>query len=131
MRSVAFYDERFGRWTKSRIYDESNKYYDTTNAYVIKDNQRTLMYDIDSRGRGIAIQPQTSMTMELIFTNIPANTKTVKINLHPFIYYPRGWTQTWQEFDLFIPGIRLYNEAQSPKTAPLKAKAKSSKSKKK
>jgi hypothetical protein len=118
VRSVAFYDERFGRWAKSRIYDESDKYYDTTSAFVIKDNQRTMMYDIDSRGRGVAIPPQTSMTMELIFANIPANTKTVKIHLHPFIYYPRGWGQTWQEFDLPITPIRLHSEAQSPKQAP-------------
>jgi len=118
VRSVAFYDERFGNWAKSKIYDESDKYYDATNAFVIKDDQRTMMYDIDSRGRGVIIQPQTSMTMELIFANIPANTKTVKIHLHPFIYYPRGWGQTWQEFDLPIPGIRLYTEAQIPKQAP-------------
>jgi hypothetical protein len=132
VRSVAFYDERFGRWPKSKIYDEANKYYDTASAYVIRDNQKTLMYDIDSRGRGIEIKPQTSMTMELIFTNIPVNTKNIKINLHPFIYYPRGRSQTWQEFDLVIPGIRLYDEAQSlkpaaersaiPAEAPLKKK---------
>jgi hypothetical protein len=118
VRSVAFYDERFGRWTKSRIYDESDKYYDTTTAFVLKDNQKTLMYDIDSRGRGVELQPQASMAMELIFANIPANTKTVKIHLHPFIYYPRGWGQTWQEFDLVIPAIRLYAETRSPKQTP-------------
>ncbi|MGV8056808.1 MAG: hypothetical protein AB2L12_02055 [Smithellaceae bacterium] len=125
VRSVAFYDEHFGRWNKSKIYDESNKYYDTKNAYAITDNRRTLMYDIDNRGRGLAIQPQTSVTMELVFANIPANTKSVKINLHPFIYYSRGWIPSWQEFDLVIPGIRLNTEAQSskPSSAPLKAKS--------
>ncbi|PKN67782.1 MAG: hypothetical protein CVU54_16485 [Deltaproteobacteria bacterium HGW-Deltaproteobacteria-12] len=117
VRSVAFYDERFGNWTKSRIYDESDKYYLTAQAYVIQDNIKTLMYDLDRRGRGIAIEPNKSVSMELNFTGIPANVKTIKINLHPFIYYRRGWGQTWQEFDLALPSLRLYTEAQSPKPA--------------
>jgi hypothetical protein len=117
VRSVAFYDERFGNWTRSRIYDESDKYYAAAQAYVFQDNKKTLMYDIDSRGRGVAIEPQRSVAMELNFTDIPTNVRTVKINLHPFIYYRRGWSQTWQEFDLPLPGIRLYTEAQSSKPA--------------
>jgi hypothetical protein len=111
VRSVAFYDERFGTWNKSKIYDESDKYYNTTLACVIQGSKKTSLFDIDSRGRGITLQPQTSVTMELLFKNIPGNMKSVKINLHPFIYYRQGWVQTWQEFDLAIPSIRLYNEA--------------------
>jgi hypothetical protein len=100
VRKVAFYDAKFPTsWTRSRIYDTSNKYYETTMAYVLRGSQKILMYEIDSRGRGIEIQPQTSVTMGLIFKNVPANTKT--INLHPFIYYGGGWK--WQEFDLPIP----------------------------
>lgn len=38
-RSVTFYDERFGNWNKSKIYDESDNYYATTHAYVIQDKQ--------------------------------------------------------------------------------------------
>jgi hypothetical protein len=117
VRSVAFYDERFGNWAKSMIYDEADKYYVTAQAYVIEGNKKTLMYDIDRRGRGIAIEPNKSVSMELNFTDVPANVRTVKINLHPFIYYRRGWGQTWQEFDLPLPGIRLYTEAQSSKPA--------------
>ncbi len=134
VRSVAFYDERFGRWPKSKIYDESGKYYEPAQASIISDTKTTLMYDIDSRGRGITIQPQTSVTMDLIFANIPANVRTIKINLHPFIYYPSGRSQTWQEFDLAIPGVRLYAEEQVMKTAPAAstapAKAKNVKKKK-
>ncbi len=125
-RSVAFYDDRFGRWTKSRIYDGTDKYYTTTQASVIKDDQKKLMYDIDSRGRGISIEPQRAVAMELYFSGIPANVKTIKINLHPFIYYKSGWRQTWQEFDLPVSNIHLYKEknvkqATAPE-APLKAK---------
>jgi hypothetical protein len=111
-RSIAFYDERFPRsWPRSKIYDESNKYYDITQASVLQGNQKRLMYEIDSRGHGIELKTQTSVSMELFFKNTPANTRTVKINLHPFIYFKQGWKQTWQEFDLTIPNIRLYNEA--------------------
>lgn len=132
-RSVAFYDDRFGRWNRSKIYDETNKYYATTQAYVIKDNQKKLMYDIDSRGRGISIQPRRAVAMELNFSNVPANIRTVKLNLHPFIYYKNGWRQTWQEFDLPIPNINLHNERQivTPASASsASSKAKSTKKKK-
>ncbi|MEN6374316.1 MAG: hypothetical protein ABFD75_05955 [Smithella sp.] len=132
VRSVAFYDENFGRWTKSLIYDETNKYYPTKRAYLVQGTKKTLMYDLDRRGRGFTIQPQTSMVVELTFVNIPADVKTIKLNLHPFIYYNRGWLPTWQEFDLAIPDIHLYNKAQSMKplpaskaatTAPVKTKS--------
>ena len=114
VRKVAFYDAKFPTsWTRSRIYDASNKYYETTMAYVLRGSQKTLMYEIDSRGRGIEIQPQTSVTMGLIFKNVPANTKT--INLHPFIYYGGGWK--WQEFDLPIPMPNTRIAAPSPARA--------------
>jgi hypothetical protein len=45
--------------------------------------------------------------MELIFKNIPAKVKTVKINLHPFIYYQNGRRETWQEFDMNMPDMHL------------------------
>lgn len=125
VRSVAFYDERFGNWNKSKIFDESDKYYPATHAYVLQGTQKKQMYEINSRGRGIAIQPHTAVSMELIFANVPANVRTIKINLHPFIYYNKGWFSTWQEFDLAIPGIHLYKETQSSKTsstAPSKTK---------
>lgn len=111
VRSVAFYDERFGTWNKSKIFDQSNKYYNVTKAYVIQGAQKRLMYDIDSRGHGIELQPQTSVTMELFFKNIPANIKNLRINLHPFIYYQKIWITTWQEFDLFISDIHLDTKA--------------------
>jgi hypothetical protein len=62
---------------------------------------------LDIGRRGVEIQPQTSITMELIFKNIPNNVKTVKINLHPFIYYKSFYRPTWQEFDLNMPDMRL------------------------
>ncbi len=108
VRSVAFYDQRFpANWTRSRTYDNLNKYYETTMAYVVRGSQSILMYDIDSRGRGIEIQPKTSVTIGLTFKNIPANIKTMKVNLHPFIYYGSGFSKQWQEFDLPLPTIRL------------------------
>jgi hypothetical protein len=107
VRKVAFYDDKFGTWPRSRIYDESNKYYETTMACVLQGSQKITMYDIDRRGRGIEIQPQTSVTMGLIFKNVPANIKALKVNLHPFIYYGGGVAQRWQEFDLPMPNMRM------------------------
>ncbi|MDP2855388.1 MAG: hypothetical protein Q8O28_14210 [Smithellaceae bacterium] len=104
-RKVAFYDDKFGSWPRSNVFSETGNAYPTTQAYVWQGAQKKTMAEIDSRGRGVEIQPQTSVTMELIFKNIPANVKTVKINLHPFIYY--GSRETWQEFDLKMPEMRL------------------------
>ena len=104
-RKVAFYDDKFGSWPRSNVFDETGKAYPTTQAYVWQGAQKKTMAEIDSRGRGVEIKPQTSVTVELIFKNIPANVKTVKIHLHPFIYY--GSRETWQEFDLKMPEMRL------------------------
>lgn len=104
-RKVAFYDDQFGSWAKSSVLDENGNTYRTTQAYVWRGSQKKSMMEIDRRGRGVEIKPQTSVTMELIFKNIPDKVKTVKINLHPFIYY--GYRETWREFDLKMPDIRL------------------------
>ena len=119
VRKVAFYDEKFGSWPRSKILDSSDKYYETGMAYVLRGSQKTLMYEIDSRGHGIEIAPQTSVTMGLLFRNVPANIKT--INLHPFIYYGSRWS--WQEFDLpmQMPNARL--STPSPVAAPAPARA--------
>ena len=120
IRKVAFYDEKFGTWPRSRIYDSLNKYYETTMAYVWQGSQKTMMHDIDSRGHGIEIQPQTSVTVGLIFKNVPANIKMLKVNLHPFIYYGSGFTQRWQEFDLRMPNMRISGPSPAPARAILK-----------
>jgi hypothetical protein len=107
-RKVAFYDESFPRsWPRSKVHDEAGNPYDPTLAYIWQGAQKKTMQEIDSRGRGVEIQPQTSVTMELIFKNIPAKVKTVQINLHPFIYYQNGSRESWQEFDLKMPDMRL------------------------
>jgi len=106
-RKVAFYDDKFGNWPRSKIYDEAAKYYYTTLAYAWLGAKKTLMLDIDRRGRGVEIQPQTSSTMELIFKYIPEQVKKIKITLHPFIYYRSGSRETWQEFDLNMPEMSI------------------------
>ena len=106
-RKVAFYDDKFGTWTRSRIQDEKGKSYPANEAYAWQGSRKTLMIDIDRRGRGIEIQPQTSVTVELVFKHLPRQAKKIKIHLHPFIYYQTGWRETWQEFDLELPEMRL------------------------
>jgi hypothetical protein len=83
-------------------------------AYVLRGSQKTLMYEIDSSGRGIEIAPQTSVTMGLFFKNVPVNIKT--LNLHPFIYYGNRWS--WQEFDLPMPMSNSRISAPSSAAAP-------------
>ncbi len=108
IRKVAFYDESFPKsWPRSKVRAESANSCDPAHAYVWQGAQKKLMMEIDSRGRGVEIPPQSSVTMELIFKNVPSKVKTVGINLHPFIYYQDGRRETWQEFDLKLPDIRL------------------------
>lgn len=107
LRKVAFYDDQFGFWTKSKIFDEAENAYSATQVYVVQGAQKKRMLEVSPRGRGMKIQPQTSITMELIFKNIPVNVKAVMLNLHPFIYYQSGIRETWREFDLKIPNMRL------------------------
>jgi hypothetical protein len=107
LRKVAFYDDQFGSWTKSKIFDEAENAYSSAQVYVWRGSQKKRMLEVSPRGRGVNIQPKTSITMELIFKNIPVHVKTVMINLHPFIYYQSGIRETWREFDLKIPDMRL------------------------
>lgn len=108
VRKVAFYDDRFGSWPRSKVFDEAENAYLTSDAYVWQGSEKKLMVEIDGRGRGVEIQPQTSVTMELIFKDIPNTAKKVKIQLHPFIYhYPGGRRETWQEFDLDLPVMTI------------------------
>jgi hypothetical protein len=108
VRKVAFYDSSFPKsWPRTKIYDEAGTSYEPDQAFVWQGAQKRTMMEIDNRGRGVEIQQQTSVTMELLFKNIPAKVKTIKINLHPFIYYQNGRSQTWQEFDLKMPDMRF------------------------
>ncbi len=106
LRNVAFYDEYWRSWPRSKLLDEAGTIYYNTHTYVWQGSQKKLTSEIDRR-RGVDIQPQTSLTMELIFKNIPENVKTVKIVLHPFIYYSTGRRETWQEFDLTMADMRI------------------------
>lgn len=119
-RKVAFYDDSFGSWPRTRISDESGQNHDTTKAYVVRGGQKTLMIDIDKRGRGIEILPENSVTMELVFNTVPADTKKVKIMLHPFIYYQSGRSEQWEEFDLAIDAALSAKQVKSEKDAKRK-----------
>jgi hypothetical protein len=108
VRKVAFYDYSFPQsWTRTKIQDESGSYYEPDQAFAWQGDQKRTMLEIDSRGRGVEIPQKASATMELFFKTIPAKVKIVKINLHPFIYYQSGRSQTWQEFDLALPDMRI------------------------
>jgi len=107
-RKVAFYDETFpGSWTRSKVQDETGALYAPTYAFAWIGADKKTMQEIDSRGRGVEIPPEYSTTMEMVFQNVPAKVKTVKIHVHPFIYYQSGRRENWQEFDLVMPDIRL------------------------
>ena len=107
-RKVAFYDRSFpASWPRSKLTDDAQQSHDPDIAYAWQGAEKKTMQEIDVRGRGVEIQPQTSATMELIFKNLPANTRIVKIQLHPFIYTYSGRREAWQEFELEMPEMRL------------------------
>jgi hypothetical protein len=100
---LAVYDET-SRYAKSSITDESGKTYPVGQVYLLQGEKKTSSHDAD---RGIAIEPGTSVTVQLIFKKVPSNLKTLKLfNFHPYTA-TRIVFFKWNETDVPFRNIRL------------------------
>lgn len=112
-RKVAFYDETFpASWPRSKVIVDAKNQYEPYRSYVWQGSKKLTMQDIDENGRGVEIQPQTSVTMELLFKGIPSKIRSIKIHFHPFIYYRVNYygsisREKWEEFELIMPDMRM------------------------
>jgi class 3 adenylate cyclase len=99
-RSVALYDDSYS-WTKSRLIDQNGQTYQVREVYFRKDEKRITMHDTGKTG--IPIDGGATVTVYLVFKQIPDDSRRATLNLHPFIYY--GWQ--WSEHGLNFPDIAL------------------------
>jgi hypothetical protein len=99
-RSVALYDDNY-RWTKSRLIDQSGNSFEVREVSFRKGKERTSMYDTGKTG--VPIDGGATVTAHLVFKELPPGSRRVTLNLRPFIYHGRSWT----EHEVDMPGIVL------------------------
>jgi hypothetical protein len=99
-RSVALYDDNY-RWPKSHLIDESGRSYEVREVYFRKGAERIPMYDTGKTG--VPLDGGATVTAHLVFKGISGGSRRATLNLHPFIYYGRNWT----EHDVDMPNIVL------------------------
>jgi class 3 adenylate cyclase len=99
-RSVALYDASY-RWTKSHLTDEGGLFHDVQEVYYRKGGEKITMYDTGKTG--IPVGGRETVTIYLVFKNFPDSSREAILNLHPFIYYGRRWT----EHDMKFPDVSL------------------------
>jgi hypothetical protein len=99
-RSVALYDDSYS-WPKSHLIDASGHSYEVREVYFRKGAERISIYDTGKTG--IPIDGGATVTAHLVFKQISDRSRRATLNLHPFIYYGRSWT----EHDVDFPDIAL------------------------
>ncbi len=99
-RSVALYDASYS-WTKSHLTEEGGRSHDVQEVYYRKGGKKITMYDTGKTG--IPVDGRATATIYLVFKNFPNSSREVSLNLHPFIYHGRSWT----EHDMNFPDVPL------------------------
>jgi hypothetical protein len=99
-RSVALYDDSYS-WPKSHLIDASGHSYEVREVYFRKGAERISIYDTGKTG--ISIDGGATVTAHLVFKQISDGSRRATLNLHPFIYHGRSWT----EHDVDFPDIIL------------------------
>jgi hypothetical protein len=104
-RDIALYDETY-RWTKSKLTDPSGNEYDVSQVVFWKEQQKKTMYEAGYRGA--SLEGGTKQTAQLIFKKAPANLKSIdKLTLHPYVYFRRVFSWSWQENNFVFQNIRV------------------------
>jgi len=102
-RYLAVYDQT-SRYTKSTLIDETGKWHAVKQVYLWEGDRKTSAYDAS---RGISVESKQSVTVEMIFNEIPPATQVVKLlNLHPYTAI-RLLFFKWNDTDLQFKDIRV------------------------
>ncbi|MCX5819774.1 MAG: hypothetical protein NT047_07675 [Deltaproteobacteria bacterium] len=102
-RYLAVYDQS-SRYTKSTLIDDTGKSHEVKQVYLWEGDRKTSAYDAS---RGIPVEGKQSVTVEMIFNEIPPATQVVKLlNLHPFMAIRLVFFK-WSEADLPFKDIRV------------------------
>jgi predicted nucleic acid-binding Zn-ribbon protein len=105
-RQLAVYDQS-SRYTKSTLIDETGKSHEVKQVYLWEGDRKTSAYDAS---RGIPVESKQSVTVEMIFKEIPPATQMVKLlNLHPYTTIRMVFFNLpkWSEADLPFKDIRV------------------------
>ena len=104
-RRLALYDQS-SRYTKSTLIDESGKSHEVKQVYLWEGERKTSAYDAS---RGIPVESKQSVTVEMIFKEIPPATQVVKLlNLHPYTAISMViFNIKWSDTDLPFKDIRV------------------------
>jgi predicted heme/steroid binding protein len=104
-RDIALYDDTYG-WTKSKMKDASGNEYDVSQVVFWKGQQKQTMYEAGRRGA--SMEGGTKQTAQLIFKKAPTNLKSInKLTLHPFVYFRRVFSWSWQENNFVFQNIHV------------------------
>ena len=102
-RYLAVYDQT-SRYTKSTLIDETGKWHAVKQVYLWEGDRKTSAYDAS---RGISVESKQSVTVEMIFNEIPPDTQVVKLlNLHPYTAIRLIFFK-WNDTDLQFKDIRV------------------------
>jgi hypothetical protein len=102
-RYLAVYDQS-SRYTKSTLIDETGTSHEVKQVYLWEGNQKTSSYDA---GRGVPVESKQSVTVEMIFKEIPPGTQVVKLlNIHPYTAIRLVFFK-WSDVDLPFKDIRV------------------------
>ncbi len=99
-RSVALYDASYS-WPKSHLIAEGGRSHAVQEVYYRKGGKKITMYGTGKTG--IPVGGGATVTIYLVFRNFPDSSRKATLNLHPFIYHGRNWT----EHDVKFPDISL------------------------
>jgi predicted nucleic acid-binding Zn-ribbon protein len=102
-RYLALYDQS-SRYTKSTLIDESGKSHDVNQVYLWEGERKTSAYDAS---RGIPVESKQSVTVEMIFKEIPPAIQVIQLlNLHPYTAIRLVFFK-WNDTDLPFKDIRV------------------------
>ncbi|MBN1381806.1 MAG: hypothetical protein JXA41_09040 [Deltaproteobacteria bacterium] len=104
-REIALYDENY-RWTKSKMTDASGREYQVSQVVFWKGKQKQTMYEAGYRGA--SLEGRSTQTAQFVFKNVPANMREInKFTLHPFVYFRKVFSWSWEEFNFAFQNVRI------------------------
>lgn len=105
-RQLAVYDQSTG-YTMSTLIDETGKTHQVKQVYLWEGERKTSAYQAS---RGIPVESKQTVTLEMIFREVPHATQVVKLfNLHPYTATRLAFIRlpNWSHSDLAFKDIRV------------------------
>ncbi|MCE5263577.1 MAG: hypothetical protein LLG97_08600 [Deltaproteobacteria bacterium] len=103
-KNLALYDQS-SRYTRSTLIDEAGKTHEVKQVNLWQGDRKTTASEAH---RGIPVESNQQVTVEMIFREIPPATQVIKLlNLHPYTATRVVWVFKWNESDAPFKNIRI------------------------